>query len=177
MSAVREKQRIVDVRTLFELNLALLRVRDYLFCGSPAIRQKWKEIRIRLALLFAILYQFEKRLTQQLTSLFMASIADEDMHRSIVERIQDAEVTARRTASVGISATIKTTDDTVGAWLDVLDNLIREVYTHAGYAYSYQQKPELTAQISVDDSLSPDQKSSLELTSSLDNIESVGYSI
>lgn len=152
----------VDIRTLLELNLALLRVRDYLFCGSPAIRQKWKEIRIRLALLFAILYQFEKRVSEQLTSLFMADLANEDMHQHIIQEIHAAESSATKCPFTGTTATIKTTDDIVGKWLDVLDNLIRDVYIREGYAYSYQQKIE--------------QPVAEELTSSTDDIVSVDTS-
>lgn len=59
----------IDMRTVFEVNYSLIQTREMLFCVSNSLRQFWKEIRIRLALLVAAIFVPTTPLHAQLASI------------------------------------------------------------------------------------------------------------
>lgn len=62
-----------DIRTLLEVNLILLKLKEYLFCASPVLWQQWKEVRIRLAYIFSLKFHPRPSLATQLVDIMLAS--------------------------------------------------------------------------------------------------------
>lgn len=74
-TAIKETEE-EEIRALLDVNLILLKLKEYLFCASPAMWQSWKEVRIKLAYVFSIKFRPRPSLAVQLVDIMMPDRSD-----------------------------------------------------------------------------------------------------